>query len=90
MEDRGIVKISQVGHILAFFVFRWVDLSNKVFLEILRLFFRSMRGVSQRSRVLFLDTSGLFRDFFSFRVEVRDVFHGTIESSEGGREREKF
>jgi hypothetical protein len=56
MEDRGIVKISQVGHIFAFFVFGGVDLSNKVFLEILGLFFRSSRvRVCGSSRKDFFD-----------------------------------
>ena len=42
MEDRGIVKISQVGHILAFFVFGWIHLTDKVFLEVLGLIFHRM------------------------------------------------
>jgi hypothetical protein len=42
MENRGIVKISQVGHILAFFVFGWIDLSNEILLEILGLFLSFM------------------------------------------------
>jgi len=37
MEDRGIVKVCQVGHIFAFFVFGWIDLADEVFLEILGL-----------------------------------------------------
>jgi hypothetical protein len=39
MKNRGIVKISQVGHVFAFFVLGRVDLSNKIFLDIFDLFF---------------------------------------------------
>lgn len=38
MQDRGIVKICQVGHILAFLVFRWVDLADQILLEVLGLY----------------------------------------------------
>ena len=57
MENRSIVKISQVGHIFAFFVFGGVDLSNKVFLEVLGLFF----SIIARSCVWF---------FLCFRVKI--------------------
>ena len=43
MEYRGIVKICQVGHILAFLVFRWVDLGHQVLLEVLGLYSRNGR-----------------------------------------------
>lgn len=38
MENRGIVKVSQVRHVFAFFVLGGVDLSDEVFLEVLGLF----------------------------------------------------
>lgn len=37
MQDRGIVKIGQVRHILAFLVFGRVDLADQILLEILGL-----------------------------------------------------
>lgn len=37
MEHRGIVKVCQVRHILSFFVFRWVHLLERIFLEVFRL-----------------------------------------------------
>uniref|UniRef100_A0A2M4DMR2 Uncharacterized protein n=1 Tax=Anopheles darlingi TaxID=43151 RepID=A0A2M4DMR2_ANODA len=44
MEHRGIVKIRQVGHILAFLVFRWVDLGHQVLLVVLGLATRQANG----------------------------------------------
>lgn len=63
MENRGIVKVCQVGHIFAFFVFGWIDLSNEIFLEILGLFlvrhfiFKSGKEIFlfRQIEVLFLD-----------------------------------
>lgn len=37
IQNRSVVEVCQVGHILAFLVLRWVDLSNKIFLEVFRL-----------------------------------------------------
>jgi hypothetical protein len=45
MENRGIVKVCQVGHILTFFVFWRVDLIDEVFLEILGLGFTQRKGI---------------------------------------------
>lgn len=38
MKHRSIVKVCQVWHIFCLLVFRWIDLSNKIFLEIFSLF----------------------------------------------------
>lgn len=53
MENRGIVKVSQVRHVLAFFVLGGVDLSDEVFLEVLGLFVES-KDENLRSRDIFL------------------------------------
>lgn len=34
IQNRSVVEVCQVGHILAFFVLRWVDLAYKILLEV--------------------------------------------------------
>lgn len=72
MENRGIVKVSQVRHVLAFFVLGGVDLSDEVFLEVLGLFFVSEDDIS-RSRDIFW--------YFLFReIDVADIFRHAREN----------
>lgn len=79
MEDRSIVEISQVGHIFAFFVFRWVDLSNQVFLEILSLLLPidsggNFVGSTQFSNICFVESVFIFRHEISGFLTDRDFF----------------
>lgn len=46
MQNWSVVKISQVGHIFGFFVFRGVDLGDQFLLEVLFLFFRREEEIS--------------------------------------------
>lgn len=67
MENRGIVKVSQVGHVLALFVLGGVDLSDEVFLEVLGLFFESKVEIARFGDIFWyflfreIDVAGIFR-----------------------------
>lgn len=70
MENRGIVKVSQVRHVFAFFVLGGVDLSDEVFLEVLGLFVRSFRR-----RKFVCDFEGYEFWYFLFReIDVAVIF----------------
>lgn len=94
MENRGIVKVSQVRHVFAFFVLGGVDLSNKVFLEVLGLFVGSFgrRKFVRFQEIFFLfcfvrSTSRLFLDTGKYRA--KDIFDGVESGRVDGCEREK-
>lgn len=75
MENRGIVKVSQVRHVFAFFVLGGVDLSDEVFLEVLGLFVRSLRR-----RKIVRDFEGYDFGIFCFVRSTSRLFLDTREN----------
>lgn len=75
MENRGIVKVSQVRHVFAFFVLGGVDLSDEVFLEVLGLFVRSFRR-----RKFVCDFEGYEFGIFCFVRSTSRLFLDTREN----------
>lgn len=79
MENRGIVKVCQVGHIFGFFVFWRIDLLKDVFLEILTLLFFNRRfflfdsifEVIEVTYCIFVGLRNFVRKAF---FEVRKIF----------------
>lgn len=78
MENRGIVKVSQVRHVFAFFVLGGVDLTDEVFLEVLGLFVgyhledESLCAISRDFFGIFCFVAVIFRHAGKYRA--RDIF----------------
>lgn len=85
MENRGIIKISQVRHIFSFFVFGRVDLLKDVLLKILGLLFFSSSwrrgGGIWENCFFFLEKGNDFffhRNFFSFETQVMKILQDIV------------